>query len=134
VGARKLLVAFNANLATSDLEAARAIAHALRERDGGLPHVRALGFLVEAGRRAQVSMNLVDSDATPLHVVLARLRDEAARRGIGIHNYEVVGLISEQALKGARDDELAREIIARDQVLETRLRRALPDAIRSSDR
>jgi glutamate formiminotransferase len=40
VGARELLVAYNVELAGADLELARRIAAAVRERDGGLPAVR----------------------------------------------------------------------------------------------
>ena len=65
VGARPFLIAFNIYLRTDDVRVAKAIAHAIRERDGGLPGVKALGLLV--GGQAQVSINLVDSTRTPLH-------------------------------------------------------------------
>src|SRR5262249_9464439 len=64
VGARKFLVAFNANLTTGDVRVAKAIAKSIREQSGGLKNVRALGFSIEGGRRAQVSMNLVDTEQT----------------------------------------------------------------------
>src|SRR4029078_6043488 len=71
VGARRFLVAFNANLNTGDVRVAKAVANAIREQSGGLKNVRALGFSIEGGRRAQVSMNLVNTEATPIHRVLA---------------------------------------------------------------
>src|SRR5262249_27995209 len=64
VGARRPLVAINLMLVTRDADAARRVARAMRERDGGLPGVRALGFLLEGAGRAQVSLNLVDLDRT----------------------------------------------------------------------
>jgi len=122
VGARRFLVAFNANLNTGDVRVARAVAAAIREQSGGLRNVRALGFSIEGGRRAQVSMNLVNVEATPIHRVLALVRDEAARHGAAISGCEVVGLVPEAALLAAAEHGLQLEGFGRDQVLETRLR------------
>jgi len=122
VGARRFLVAFNANLNTADVRVAKAIAAAVREQSGGLKHVRALGFSIEGGRRAQVSMNLVDVQSTPIHRVLALIRDEAARHGAMISGCEVVGLIPEAALLDAAEHALGLERFRRDQVLELRLK------------
>jgi glutamate formiminotransferase/formiminotetrahydrofolate cyclodeaminase len=123
VGARRFLVAFNANLNTGDVRVAKAVAAAVREQSGGLKNVRALGFSIEGGRRAQVSMNLVNTEATPIHRVLALVRDEAARHGAAISGCEVVGLIPEAALLDAGEHALQLEQFRRDQVLELRLRR-----------
>lgn len=123
VGARRFLVAFNANLNTGDLRVAKAVAAAIREQSGGLKNVRALGFSIEGGRRAQVSMNLVNTEATPMHRVLALVRDEAARHGAAISGCEVVGLVPEAALLDAAAHALQLEGFRRDQVLELRLRR-----------
>jgi glutamate formiminotransferase / formiminotetrahydrofolate cyclodeaminase len=122
VGARRFLVAFNANLNTGDVRVAKAIAAAIREQSGGLKHVRALGFSIEGGRRAQVSMNLVNTEATPIHRVLALIRDEAARRGAAISGCEVVGLVPEYAMLDAAEHALQLEHFRRDQVLELRLK------------
>uniref|UniRef100_A0A832MJP3 Formimidoyltransferase-cyclodeaminase n=1 Tax=Eiseniibacteriota bacterium TaxID=2212470 RepID=A0A832MJP3_UNCEI len=122
VGARRFLVAFNANLNTGDVRVARAVAAAVREQSGGLKNVRALGFSIEGGRRAQVSMNLVNTEATPIHRVLALVRDTAARHGAAISGCEVVGLIPEAALLDAAEHALQLEGFRRDQVLELRLR------------
>ena len=122
VGARRFLVAFNANLNTADVRVAKAVAAAIREQSGGLKNVRALGFSIENGRRAQVSMNLVNVDATPIHRVLALVRDEAARHGAAISGCEVVGLVPESALLAAAEHALQLEGFSRDQVLELRLR------------
>ena len=122
IGARRFLVAFNANLNTGDVRIAKAIAAAIREQSGGLKHVRALGFSIEGGRRAQVSMNLVNTEATPIHRVLGLLRAEAARWGASVSGCEVVGLIPESALLDAAEHALQLEGFRRDQVLELRLR------------
>lgn len=123
VGARRFLVAFNANLNTADVRVAKAVAAAIREQSGGLKNVRALGFSIEGGRRAQVSMNLVNVEATPIHRVLALVRDEAARHGAAISGCEVVGLVPQAALLEAAEHGLQLEGFSRDQVLELRLRK-----------
>ena len=123
VGARRFLVAFNANLDTGDVRVAKAVAAAVREQSGGLRNVRALGFSIEGGRRAQVSMNLVNTEATPIHRVLALVRAEAARHGAAISGCEVVGLIPEYAMLDAAEHALQLEGFRRDQVLELRLKR-----------
>src|SRR5262245_52384300 len=122
IGARRFLVAFNANLNTADVRVAKAIAAAVREQNGGLQNVRALGFSIENGRTAQVSMNLVNVEATPIHRVLALVRDEAARHGARIRGCEVVGLVPEAAMLGVAEHSLQLESFQRDQVLELRLR------------
>ena len=94
---------------------------AIREQSGGLKNVRALGFSIEGGRRAQVSMNLVNTEATPIHRVLALVRDEAARHGAAISGCEVVGLVPEYAMLDAAEHALQLEGFRRDQVLELRL-------------
>src|SRR5438105_2580519 len=130
VGARKFLVAFNANLTKGDVRVAKAIAKSIREQSGGLKNVRALGFSIEGGRRAQVSMNLVNTEATPIHRVLALVRAEAARHGAAIAGCEVVGLIPEAAMLDAAEHALQLENFRRDQVLELRLKRPpLTDAV-----
>src|SRR5262252_9253258 len=130
IGARRFLVAFNANLNTADVRVAKAVAAAIREQSGGLKNVRALGFSIEGGRRAQVSMNLVNTEATPIHRVLALVRDEAARHGAAIAGCEVVGLIPEAAMLDAATHALQLENFRRDQVLELRLKRPpLNDAV-----
>ncbi len=123
VGARRFLVAFNANLDTADVRVAKAVAAAIREQSGGLRNVRALGFSIEGGRRAQVSMNLVNTEATPIHRVLALVRAEAARYGAQVSGCEMVGLVPEYAMLDAAEHYLQLENFKRDQVLELRLKR-----------
>ena len=123
VGARRPLVAFNANLATPDVQVAKAIAKAIRFADGGLRYVKALGFAIREGRQAQVSMNLVNTDGTPIHRVLALIDSEARRHGTYVTGCEVVGLVPQAALLDAAEHTLRLENFRRDQVLEIRMRR-----------
>ena len=90
VGVRAPLVAFNLEFRGS-LEDAQAVARAVRESSGGLRGVQALGFTV--GDRVQLSTNLVDVSATPLHVVVERVVAEATVRGAHVGAGELVGLI-----------------------------------------
>jgi glutamate formiminotransferase len=119
VGARDFLIAYNVYLDTDDVAIARQIAKVLRERDGGLPHVKALGMLV--GGRAQVSINLTNYRRTSLQTVWDRIVAEAARHGVAPIEHEIVGLVSADALPPLdRYPQFAH--IARTQVLEDRLK------------
>ena len=92
VGARRPLVAFNANLTSGDVTIARAIAAALREvSPGGLPAVRAMGMMLASRGVAQVSVNLLDYRRTPPGRVVERVSQEAERRRVGVLEYELVG-------------------------------------------
>jgi glutamate formiminotransferase len=96
VGARPFLVAFNAYLGTDDVGVARAVARKVRERDGGVPGVKALGL--EVGGKAQVSMNLTDLETTPIPVALEAVRSAAAEHGVSVESTELVGLAQLEAI------------------------------------
>jgi glutamate formiminotransferase len=93
IGVRRPLVAFNVNLRSDDVEAARAIAAVVRERDGGFPGVRALGLDLPRAGLVQVSMNVTDWEAAALHEIVARIAAEAEARGIEVAGSELVGLL-----------------------------------------
>ncbi len=99
VGARRPLVAFNLFLNTPDVAVAQTIANAVRERDGGLPGVRALGLLV--GGRAQVSCNLIDFQRTSLLSLVDTVRREARKLGASVTESELIGLAPQAALLAA---------------------------------
>ena len=101
VGARRPMVAYNVYLATDDVDVARAIAAAVRESDGGMPGVQAIGLLLPRSGRVQVSMNVLDLERSPLHEVVERVREEAALRGLCIGGGELVGLVPAQVLEAA---------------------------------
>jgi glutamate formiminotransferase len=96
VGARPFLIAYNINLASSDIELARRIARRVRESGGGLPRVQAmgveLGVALDAPACAQVSMNLLDFSITPLWLVWDTVRQEAAADGVELRESELIGL------------------------------------------
>ncbi len=119
VGARPFLVAFNAYLDTDDVNVAKAVAEQVRERDGGLPGVRALGL--EVGGRAQVSMNLTDLDATPIPVALEAVRSAAAEHGASVEYTELVGLAPLEAILEVARHYLALRELEREHVLEAAL-------------
>ena len=97
IGARPFLIAFNVNLRTSDIAVARLIARALRERDGGLPFVKALGFELQSRGLVQVSMNLIDFQRTGLAEVFAVVQQKAESMQVEIAGAEIVGLVPEAA-------------------------------------
>ena len=114
IGARPFLGAFNVYIGdASRVPAARAIARAIRARHGGMPGVKALGL--EVGGRAQVSMNLTDLAAVPLHVAYDAVAREAALHGCVAEESELIGLAPQGAIEQAFRDRI-RLVDARDTV------------------
>jgi glutamate formiminotransferase len=100
IGARKILIAFNVELATGEIEIARSIARTLRERDGGLRTLRAMAFRL-ADDRVQVSFNVTDHRATPLPRIMEAVRLLAAERGVAVLRGELIGMAPLAALEPA---------------------------------
>jgi glutamate formiminotransferase / 5-formyltetrahydrofolate cyclo-ligase len=98
IGARPILVAFNVDLATGDLRIATRIARTLRERDGGLRTLRALGIRISP-ERVQVSFNVTDVNATPLYRVTELVRRAAARESVKVSGTELIGLAPRAAIE-----------------------------------
>jgi len=121
VGARRPLIAFNVNLATDDVEIARAIAAVVREKGGGFPGVRALGLFLARAGRAQVSMNVEDYEAAALHEIVHRVEDEARARGVEVAGAELVGLMPAGAAAAAAGAMLRIDGFSPSRVLELRL-------------
>ena len=121
VGARRPLIAFNVNLATDDVEIARAIAAVVREKGGGFPGVRALGLLLPRAGHAQVSMNVEDYEAAALHEIVRRVDEEARALGVGVTGAELVGLMPAGAAAAAAGAILRIEGFNASHVLELRL-------------
>ena len=119
-GARQFLVAFNVNLNTRDAKLAEAIAGSVREAGrlsrnpdgskvldaqgdpvrlpGRLKAVRAIGWYIPEYRCAQVSINLLDYETTPLYAVFEAVKEEAEKRGLLVSGSELVGLLPRKAL------------------------------------
>jgi glutamate formiminotransferase len=121
VGARRPLIAFNVNLETDDVEVARSIAAAVREKGGGFPGVRALGLELPSVGRAQVSMNVEDYEAAALHEIVERVGKEAQARGTRIAGTELVGLMPAGAALAAAGSVLQIDGFNPSHVLELRL-------------
>lgn len=98
IGARMPLVAFNVNLNTSDINIANAIAKTIRASGGGFKYCKAIGVMLEERNIAQVSMNMVNYEGTPLYRAFEAIRTEAARWGVSIIGSEVIGLTPAKAL------------------------------------
>jgi glutamate formiminotransferase len=123
VGARKPLVAINLVLVTRDVAVARRIAREIREQDGGLPGVRALGLMLESKGRPQVSMNLVDLDRTGIEDACLDVRELARRERTDIASVEVVGLVPRADLDRCSDEFLAWANIDASAAIEARVDR-----------
>jgi glutamate formiminotransferase / 5-formyltetrahydrofolate cyclo-ligase len=121
VGARPFLVAYNVNLRSRDLEAARSIARAIRTSSGGLPAVKAVGIPLEQRGMVQVSINLTDYRVTSIHRAFTAVREEAARRGIEVDGSEIYGLVPAEALIDAARHALMLSGFDLAQVLDLRL-------------
>jgi len=98
IGARNFLIAFNVNLETEDVQVAKDIAKKIREKDGGLPGIKAMGFSLDDLHCAQVSMNVCDYERTGLLRVFREIEGLARARGVAIRESELVGLAPRAAL------------------------------------
>ncbi len=119
VGARAALIAYNIDLASRDLGLARDIARSIRERDGGLPKVKALGLALDDC--VQVSMNLTDYRVTSMQAVYAAVQVRAVQAGVEIRRSEVVGLVPQDALVALTRAALKATDFSVAQVLEARI-------------
>jgi glutamate formiminotransferase len=100
VGARPFLIAWNINLATDDVGIAKQIARQVRESGGGLAAVQANGFMIEELDAAQVSMNLLDFERTPLWRVWEEVEQLAEEAGVALEESELIGLAPQAAFDG----------------------------------
>lgn len=122
IGARLPLVAYNVNLDTPDISIANAIAKAIRGSGGGYKYCKAIGVMLEDRNIAQVSMNMVNCEGTPIYRVFEAIRAEAKRWGVRIISSEIVGLTPAKALIDAAEYYLQIENFDyKTQVLENHL-------------
>jgi len=121
VGARFPLVAYNINLKTKDLNIAKEIAKKVRFKDGGLPHVRAMGVDLKEKGMVQVSMNLTNYRVTGISKVFDFIRAEALKKGVEIGESEIVGLIPLGVLEGIAQHYLKYPKFSMRQVIEQRI-------------
>ena len=122
VGARDLLVAYNINLACDDLLLVRHIASRIREKGGGLKHVRAIGVILKGRGLAQVSINLTNCKETPLKAVFDRVKTLAAEAGAQILESELIGLAPKCAFAGTKPEYLKLKDFDEHRLLETHIK------------
>ena len=130
IGARAFLVAYNVNLNTVDKRLATRIAFDIREKGrkrldaagqpvkdasgaeiwdpGLLAGIKAVGWTIPEFGCAQISINVTDLEATPLHVVFDTCDERARAHGLRVTGSELVGLVPRQALLDAGRHYLAR--------------------------
>jgi glutamate formiminotransferase/formiminotetrahydrofolate cyclodeaminase len=125
IGARPPLIAFNVNLASTDLSVARAIAESIRQSKGGLPHLKAIGVELASRGMVQVAMNLTDYEVTPLHVALRAVETQATRHGVAVAGTEIVGLVPQAAITEPARDALRLDRLDSSQILEARIDTAM---------
>lgn len=106
IGVRDILIAFNINLRSRNIKIARQLAQEIRERDGGLPGVKALGFKLHHEQCVQVSMNITDYRQTSLSEVYRVISLKSHQMGVDILNSELVGLVPEEAFGNATPEDL----------------------------
>ncbi|MCD6285866.1 MAG: glutamate formimidoyltransferase [Anaerolineae bacterium] len=134
VGAREFLVAYNVNLNTTSVRRANAVAFDVRERGrvkrrgnpltgeivrdangepvripGLLKGVKAIGWYVEEYGICQVSMNLTDLKATPLHVAFETVRERARARGMRVTGSKIIGMVPLAVLRAAGEYYLRQQ-------------------------
>ncbi|MDB5029542.1 glutamate formimidoyltransferase [Mucilaginibacter sp.] len=114
IGARDFLIAYNINLDTQSVTIANEIASEVRETgkivtnengkqriQGTLKYVKAIGWYIEEYGMAQVSMNLTNITATPIHIVFNEVSAKANEHGINITGSELIGMIPLKAMLDA---------------------------------
>jgi formiminotetrahydrofolate cyclodeaminase len=79
-------------------------------------------------------MNLMDYEATPLHVAFKAVEAEALQHRVVIAGTELVGLVPAAAITDAAKDALRLDRLDPTQVLETRIDAALTDAAKPGSR
>jgi len=121
VGARFPLIAYNINLQTDDLSLAKEIAKKVRFKDGGFPHVRAMGVDLKGRGMVQVSMNLTNYRVTNIAEVFEFVKSEAQKKGVEIADSEIVGLIPIGALEGVVQYYLKYPKFSTHQIIEQRI-------------
>jgi glutamate formiminotransferase/formiminotetrahydrofolate cyclodeaminase len=133
VGARQILIAYNIELATRDLNVAKKMAREVRGKDGGLSAVRALGFELKDRGIVQVSMNMVDYKSTELFKAFELVKTLAEHHGVQVLDSEIVGLVPLEALTDAAEFYLQLRGFGKNQILETKLLEPQSDKLVAMD-
>lgn len=128
VGARPPMVAINVDIDSDDLALAREIAGKVRERDGGLPGVRSLGFDLPQLAQVQVSMNIVGLEQTSIEEACVEVERLIVESGAAVARIELVGLVPDSALEACSKEFLERSGLNSNVSLENRVLRRETEA------
>lgn len=121
VGARWPLIAFNVNLNSTDLDAAKEIAAAVREKSSGIIGLKALGLELKSKRCVQISMNVTRTDKVNPYTAYHKVVQEATKRGIEVLGSELIGLMPLDSLLGCARDALKLESLSANRIIELNL-------------
>ena len=134
ISARDFLIAYNINLNTTSTRRANAIAFDIREAGrikrmgnpltgkkvldengnpvripGKFKGVKGIGWYIEEYGIAQVSYNITDIKAAPVHLVFDESVKAADKRGIRVTGSEIIGLVPKKVLLDAADYFLKKQ-------------------------
>lgn len=129
-GARKIMVGFNVNLGTSDMQVAKKIAKALHAKKGGLAFVKAMAAEIPEKDMTQIGMSITDFEKTPLYRVFELIKIEASRYNVPIIGSEFCGLAPLQALIDIAAYYLKIDSLNENRVLEIAVQKAAERAKR----
>lgn len=115
------LVAVNVILGTKDINIARNIAKMMRGPSGGFSTIRAMSFYLEDHDLVAVSMNMFDTEATPIYRAFKVIEFEAARYGVNVVGTQIVGTLPQEALISCAEYFLKLVDFNRDQIIENHL-------------
>ena len=115
------LVAVNVVLGTSDLSIAKSIAKAVRGPSGGFSTIRSIGLYFEERGQVAVSMNMFDTNKTPIFRVFQLIEAEANRYGVPVVGTQIIGTLPQEALVSCAEHFLKLENFNRDQIIENHL-------------
>ncbi len=96
--AERGLTAINIILDSEDVNIASAIAKMVRGPSGGFSTIRSVGFTLEDRKQVAVSMNMFDTDSTPLYRVFNLVEDEARRLGVRVVGTQICGTLHNKVL------------------------------------
>lgn len=115
------LVAVNVILNTSDLGIAKDIAKVVRGPSGGFETIRAIGLAFEERNLVAVSMNMFDTDKTPIYRVFKVIEFEARRYGVMVTGTQIIGTLPQKALVRCAEYFLKLENFSDGQIIENHL-------------
>lgn len=112
VGARSILVAYNVNVDETNAVVAKKVGSLVRSSgrllksptgqrmrtQGLLPSVQGMGVALDELGIAQVSMNLLDVEACPLHLAFETVKSVVGDHGVETPGSEIVGLVPLNAM------------------------------------